>query len=66
VTPGPKRDVDVLAKFRPYERVGPIRLAGMEIELSDILGRRTGIGAAQDPGRYFSDEPTSFVAGPIC
>ena len=36
---GPESDVDVLVEFAPEARVGYIRLAGMERELSGILGR---------------------------
>ncbi len=34
-------DVDVLVQFEPGTRVGLITLAGLEIELGEILGRRT-------------------------
>ena len=36
-------DVDVLAEFESDSRVGLITLAGMEIELGRILGRRVEI-----------------------
>ncbi len=53
---GPDSDVDVLVEFRPGERVGLIRLAGMEIELSGILGRKADMRTPQDLSRYFRDE----------
>jgi len=34
---GPDSDVDVLVEFEPGARVGLMRLAGMEIELGDLL-----------------------------
>lgn len=37
---GPDSDVDVLVEFVPEAGVGFIALAGMEIELSRILGRK--------------------------
>ncbi|MFO7908219.1 MAG: nucleotidyltransferase family protein [Planctomycetota bacterium] len=37
---GPDSDVDVLVEFEPEARVGLITLAGMEIELSRLLGRK--------------------------
>lgn len=37
---GPNSDVDVLVEFDPDHIPGLIRLAGMEIELSDLLGGR--------------------------
>ena len=36
---GPDSDVDVLVEFQPGTRVGLLGLAGMEIELSALLGR---------------------------
>lgn len=36
----PESDVDVLVEFGPTARVGLITLAGMEIALSDLLGRK--------------------------
>lgn len=36
---GPGSDVDVLVTFRPDARVGLIRLAGIQRELSELLGR---------------------------
>ncbi len=40
---GPESDVDVLVDFEPGVSVGLITLAGMEIELSELLGRRAEI-----------------------
>ena len=37
---GPDSDVDVLVEFQPGAAVGLFRFAGMELELSDILGGR--------------------------
>ncbi len=36
-------DVDVLVEFEPSAHVGFIRLAGIERELSDLLGRKADI-----------------------
>jgi uncharacterized protein len=49
-------DVDVLVEFEPGARVGLIRLAGMELELSDLLGRKVDLRTAADLSRYFRDE----------
>ena len=46
---GPESDVDVLVEFAPEARVGYIRLAGMERELSGILGRRGGHAHGRRP-----------------
>ena len=49
-------DVDVLVEFDPDHIPGLIRLAGMEFELSEILGRTVDIRTAQDLSRYFRQE----------
>ena len=50
-------DVDVLVEFEPGHVPGYIRLAGMEIELSQILGgRKTDINTPQCLSRYFRSE----------
>jgi predicted nucleotidyltransferase len=49
-------DVDVLVEFDPAHVPGLIRLAGMEFELSEILGRKVDIRTAQDLSRYFRQE----------
>ena len=39
----PESDVDVLVDFEPDARIGYIGLAGLEIELDKILGRKTDL-----------------------
>ncbi|MBK5101826.1 MAG: nucleotidyltransferase domain-containing protein, partial [Desulfobacteraceae bacterium] len=46
-----KSDLDLLVEFDPNHIPGLIRLAGMENELSDILGRKVDIRTAQDLSR---------------
>lgn len=53
---GPDSDVDVLVEFAPEERVGLFSLAGMELELSELLGRRVDLRTPQDLSRYFRQE----------
>jgi uncharacterized protein len=53
---GPDSDIDFLVEFEPEHIPGLIRFAGMEIELSEILGRKVDLRTAQDLSRYFSDE----------
>ncbi|MBS4097932.1 MAG: nucleotidyltransferase family protein [Sulfuricella sp.] len=53
---GADSDVDVLAEFAPEERVGLLRLAGMELELSELVGRRVDLRTPQDLSRYFRQE----------
>jgi uncharacterized protein len=40
---GPESDVDLLVEFVPGTTVGYIRLAAMELELSEVLGRRVDL-----------------------
>jgi predicted nucleotidyltransferase len=49
-------DVDVLVEFEAGQTVGLIRLAGMERELSEILGRKADLRTPADLSRYFRDE----------
>lgn len=53
----PESDVDVLVEFEPGHVPGFIRLASMELELSELLGgRKVDINTAQCLSRYFRDE----------
>jgi uncharacterized protein len=49
----PDSDIDVLVEFEPGQRVGLIRFAGMELELSEILGRKVDLRTPADLSRYF-------------
>ena len=54
---GPTSDVDVLVEFEPEHVPGYIRLAGMELELSEILdGYKVDMNTPQCLSRYFRDE----------
>jgi len=53
---GPDSDVDVLVEFEPGKAPGLIRLAGMELELSQMLGgRKVDMNTPQCLSRYFRD-----------
>jgi len=52
----PDSDVDVLVEFEPTARIGLIGLAALEIELSEILGRRADLRTPQDLSRYFREQ----------
>lgn len=56
---GPASDVDVLVEFEPEARVGLIRLAGMENELSNLLGRRAEIHTVKGLNPLVRDEVLS-------
>ena len=40
---GPESDIDLLAELDPEAHIGLIRLAGIEIHLSEILGRKVDL-----------------------
>lgn len=46
-------DIDLLVEFAPEHIPGLIRLAGMENELSYILGCKVDMRTAEDLSRYF-------------
>jgi len=58
---GPTSDVDVLVEFEPGVRVGLIRLAGIENELSDLLGRRAEMHTVKGLNPHFRDEVLSVA-----
>jgi hypothetical protein len=50
-------DVDVLVEFEPGARVGYLRMASMERELSEILGgRKVDLRTPNELSEYFRDE----------
>jgi predicted nucleotidyltransferase len=53
---GPGSDVDVLVEFEPAQRVGLFRLTGIELALSDLLGRKVDLNTAGFLSPYFRDE----------
>ena len=53
---GPDSDVDVLVEFEQEHVPGLLTLAGLEIELSELLGRKADVRTAEDLSRYFRDE----------
>ncbi|MFP4500357.1 MAG: nucleotidyltransferase family protein [Candidatus Hydrogenedentota bacterium] len=53
---GPESDVDVLVEFEPGHCVGLIPFAGMENELSDLIGRKVDLTTPAGLSPYFRDE----------
>jgi uncharacterized protein len=53
---GPESDVDLLVEFDPDYIPGLLDVAGMEIELSEMLERKVDLRTAEDLSRYFRDE----------
>jgi len=52
----PDSDVDVLVEFEPGTRVGMIRLAGIELELSRILSRKVDMNTPGFISKYYREE----------
>lgn len=52
-------DIDLLVEFHPDHIPGLLTLAGMEIELSQLLGRKVDLRTAQDLSTYFRDDVLS-------
>ena len=52
----PDSDVDVLVEFDPNCRVGLIRMAAIERELGELIGRKADLRTSADLSRYFRDE----------
>ncbi len=52
----PDSHVDVLVEFEPDHRIGFLGMAGMEIELSGILGRKVDLRTPAELSRYFREE----------
>ena len=48
-------DVDVLVEFEPGTRMGLIRLAGLQLELEEILGRRVDLNTPGFLSEYYRD-----------
>ena len=49
-------DVDVLVEFEAGYPIGLIRMAGMELELSSLLGRRADLRTPAELSRYFRQD----------
>lgn len=52
----PESDVDVLVEFEPGRAPGYFGLTGMEIELSEKLGRKVDLRTPRELSRHFRDE----------
>jgi predicted nucleotidyltransferase len=48
-------DVDVLVEFEAGHVPGLLRLAGMELELGELLGRKVEMRTPDDLSRYFRE-----------
>ena len=53
---GSDSDIDVLVEFESGCVPGMLRMAGLEIELSGILGRRADVRTAAELSRHFRED----------
>ena len=53
---GPDSDIDILIEFEPGFKTGLLKMARMENELSDMLGRKVDLRTSGDLSRYFRQE----------
>ena len=53
---GPDSDLDMLVEFEPKQKVGFLKLAGMERELSEILNHKVDLRTPAELSRYFRQE----------
>lgn len=52
-------DVNILVEFEPTVRVGYLKMAALERELTAILGRRADLRTPDELSRYFRDDVMS-------
>jgi hypothetical protein len=52
----PDSDVDVLVEFEPGFTVSLIRMAALELELSEMLSRKVDLRTPAELSRYFREE----------
>ena len=53
---GDDSDVDVLVEFLPGSTPGLLRMAALEAELSEMLGRRVDLRTPEELSRYFRED----------
>ncbi len=59
---GPDSDVDMLVEFGPEAHVGLIGFAGLELELSEILGRKVDLNTPACISKYYREEVLAETA----
>ena len=52
----PDSDLDILVEFEPGQKVGFLKFAGMERELSDIFNHKVDLRTPVELSRYFRQE----------
>ena len=52
----PESDIDILVEFEPGRTPGLFRLSGMELDLTDMFGRKVDLRTPGDLSRYFRQD----------
>jgi predicted nucleotidyltransferase len=55
----PESDLDVLVEFEPGAHVGMIRLAALEFELGEIVGRKVDLNTPGFLSKYYRNQVLS-------
>ncbi len=55
----PDSDIDLLVEFKPGRIPGLLRIAALELELGQILGREVDLRTPGDLSRHFRDQITA-------
>ena len=58
----PDSDIDILVEFEPEQPIGLMEVAGMEIELSEMIGRKVDLRTPEDLSKYFRDKVIAEAA----
>ncbi len=53
---GPDSDIDLLVEFEPSHTPGLFSIVRMEMELTEMLGRKADLRTPEDLSEYFRDE----------
>jgi hypothetical protein len=59
-------DIDLLVEFDQNHFPGLLDLAGMEIEMSEMIGRNVELRTPAELSRYFRDDVLKKCEGGIC
>jgi hypothetical protein len=59
---GPESDIDILVEFEPGSTPTLFDVAGMELDLTEKLGRKVDLRTAGDLSRYFRDHVVATAA----
>lgn len=58
----PDSDVDVLVEFEPGSKTGLFAMGGMQVDLTEKLGRKVDLRTPGDLSKYFVDEVLAKAA----